>query len=215
MDLTTNELFTGVDVEAIRQLTAKHKDGPLKNPSWLKFCSVGLYGRLAVDWANYLRLERAPPRLKIVDLGCGFGYFVRCCKVLGHQAIGLDIDAPLYRDAWKLLDVNVLTHFITLDTSLPDALNDADLITMVGFGLPRMDSTDDAIYEKDDINWSHYSIMLDNIIGKLKRPGGRLVCKLNVGREWLFDESNWNALAKKHNCGFRRPTRLTFHVKRK
>src|SRR5205814_10039382 len=52
-----------------------------------------------VAHAQDLWLDRTPP-LRILDLGCGAGYFLYVCRFFGHEALGLDTDEePLFREA--------------------------------------------------------------------------------------------------------------------
>src|ERR1700747_3418590 len=50
-------------------------------------------------------LQTSPP-LQILDLGCGAGYFIYICRLLGHDGMGLDTDVkPLYDETLALLNV--------------------------------------------------------------------------------------------------------------
>src|SRR5438270_101799 len=44
-----------------------------------------------VERAQDLWLDRSPP-LRILDLGCGAGYFLYICQFFGHEGLGLDTD---------------------------------------------------------------------------------------------------------------------------
>ena len=61
-----------------------------------------------VAHAQDLWLDRTPP-LRILDLGCGAGYFLYVCRFFGHEGIGVDTDEePLFRD--KEVDRCTLTQ---------------------------------------------------------------------------------------------------------
>lgn len=70
------------------------------------------------------------PRLYILDLGCGAGYFLYICKLFGHDGIGLDIDEePLYRETLRLLDIRRVISRIEPEVPLPDLGQQFDLVT--------------------------------------------------------------------------------------
>jgi SAM-dependent methyltransferase len=97
------------------------------------------------DWPKYLELNRwidtnirrirrleldisAPVR--ILDLGCGAGYFAYTAQLLGHDVVGLDIDdVPMFAEATRLLGVPRVISRIQAFTPLPDLGEKFDLIT--------------------------------------------------------------------------------------
>lgn len=57
---------------------------------------------------------------RVLDLGCGCGYFLHICKVLGHEVVGVDIVKPgIYADITAMLDVTVLDWRVTAEDPLP------------------------------------------------------------------------------------------------
>src|SRR4030095_16454392 len=43
------------------------------------------------------------PKLRILDLGCGFGYFLYGARTFGHEVVGLDVDDPYMLAVTNLL----------------------------------------------------------------------------------------------------------------
>jgi SAM-dependent methyltransferase len=82
-----------------------------------------------VERAQDLWLDRAPP-LRILDLGCGAGYFLYLCRLLGHKGVGLDTDEePLFQGTTALLNVRRVISRIEARVPLPDLGEKFDLVT--------------------------------------------------------------------------------------
>ncbi|MCP4202438.1 MAG: class I SAM-dependent methyltransferase [bacterium] len=71
-----------------------------------KYLKLSGYLRRDLGRAVALGLHRGPAR-RVVDLGCGVGYFLAVCRHFGHRALGLDAP-PEETDAW---DVQVMRRF--------------------------------------------------------------------------------------------------------
>jgi SAM-dependent methyltransferase len=103
------------------------------------------------DWPKYLDLDRwiginirrirqteldlARPK-RILDLGCGAGYFLYVAQLLGHSGVGLDMDRlAMFREVTRLLGVRRVVQRIEAFQSLPDFGQKFDLITafMISF----------------------------------------------------------------------------------
>jgi SAM-dependent methyltransferase len=65
-----------------------------------------------------LGLEHGPPK-KVLDLGCGFGYFLLCCKVSGHSVTGLDLSVEMYDRVLEVLAIPKFVHRIEPFEALP------------------------------------------------------------------------------------------------
>ena len=94
----------------------KSPDAPRIN----RFSDVDHWLKINIERAQDLWLDRSPP-LRILDLGCGPGYFLYVCKQLGHEGVGVDIDEqPLFRETTALLGVRRVIFRIEPQTPLPD-----------------------------------------------------------------------------------------------
>ena len=120
-----------------------------------------------------LRLMKAPPRLRVLDLGCGSGYFLHIARCLGHDVLGLDLDVePVFNETLRLLGVPRIVHYIRSFEPLPVTGAAFDLITahMTCFNR-RADGSHWSVLE-----WEYF---LADAYSHLT-PTGRLQFDLNV-----------------------------------
>lgn len=186
--MTLDELLQDVDLERLKGLRRKYTHGPDKNPSWLKFLDWRQYGKDAIDWADQVGLTRRAVRpLDVLDVGCGVGWFVRTAMLCGHRATGLDINDPFYSEAWDILGINVVRHGIVVGQPIP--VGEFDVISMFGFGLPRQYKDGPSA-----TTWEAYAQMICELLQHL-RPGGLWFASINTGRDWLFNQRHWQAIA--------------------
>jgi SAM-dependent methyltransferase len=69
-------------------------------------------------------------RKRILDLGCGTGYFLCICQFFGHEILGLDMDnTPRFAEMIALLAVPRLIWEIAPFVRLPDLGEKYDVIT--------------------------------------------------------------------------------------
>lgn len=111
--------------EAIRARYAVENPGeaPPKYLDWRFWLEANL-GRI-----RNLDLDRGPRRT-VLDIGSGSGYFLYICRLLGHDALGIDIDVKLmFREMTKLLGVDRVTWHIQPFVPLPDLGRKFDVIT--------------------------------------------------------------------------------------
>lgn len=120
-----------------------------------------------------LRLPKAPPRLRILDLGCGSGYFLHIARCLGHDVVGMDLDTePVFNETLRLLGITRIVHAILPFQPLPEMGAPFDLITahMTCFNR-RADGSHWGVEE-----WDYF---LKDAESQLT-PGGRIQLDLNV-----------------------------------
>jgi len=84
------KIFRGIDRKAWDDLRARYPQKP-DTPRINRFSDVDHWLKINIERAQDLWLDRSPP-LRILDLGCGPGYFLHVCKQLGHEGVGVDID---------------------------------------------------------------------------------------------------------------------------
>ena len=139
------------------------------------------------DWRKYLDLDRwiainirrirdieldLTGRKRILDLGCGAGYFLYLAKLLGHSGVGLDLDRiPMFAEITSLLGVRRVIQRIQAFRPLPDLGGKFDLITafMICFNSHRRPNL-----------WgvAEWNFFLDDIAKHLA-PRGRVWLELN------------------------------------
>src|ERR1700726_2441270 len=126
--VNNRRVLARLDPAAAAQLRAKYPQSP-GAPKINRFADIPYWIRINVERAQDLWLDRSTP-LRILDLGCGAGYFLYVCKSFGHDPLGLDLDDhQLFRDALDLLQVRRVVSRIDPDTPLPDLGQKFDLVT--------------------------------------------------------------------------------------
>lgn len=58
--------------------------------------------------------------LRILDLGCGFGYFLHGTRFFGHHPVGLDLEDPYLGQVTRLLGLTKVEHRIVAFQPLPE-----------------------------------------------------------------------------------------------
>lgn len=120
-----------------------------------------------------LELHGRPP-LRVLDLGCGAGYFLKICGILGHDpVVGLDLDEnPIYRDVVAALGVTRTIGRIEPGKAVPIEDGPFDLIT--AFAVCFNDHNGECPW--GEAEWGFF---LDDVAQRLLSPGGHLLMKLN------------------------------------
>jgi SAM-dependent methyltransferase len=170
--LDPRPFIDAVDRKAFNAIKQRHFD-PKDGVSPKKYLDLEGWMRTNVKRVRDLRLRKAPPRLRILDIGCGSGYFLHIAKCLGHDVLGLDIDRePIFRETIALLGLKRVIHRIEPFQALPDTGEPFDLITahMTCFNR-HDDSTPWGIQE-----WEYF---LRDAASRLT-PDGRLQFDLNA-----------------------------------
>jgi SAM-dependent methyltransferase len=154
-----------------------------------------IYARYAVDdpgenWPKYLDLPRwidininrirtvgldTPAHKRVLDLGCGAGYFAYIAQLLGHDVVGLDIDQlRMFADSTRMLGVRRVIWRVRPLVPLPDLGEKFDVVTafMICFNNHKMPDL-----------WSvaEWEFFLDDLARHLK-PRGRVWLEFNM--EW-------------------------------
>jgi SAM-dependent methyltransferase len=138
-----------------------------------KYLNLENWMRTNVKRIRDLRLKKAPPRLRILDIGCGSGYFLHIANCLGHDVLGMDLDRePIFRETIALLGIERTIHRIEPFQVLPDTGAPFDLITahMTRFN-----------WHNDGTPWGpkEWEFFLNDLVSRLT-PNGRLQFDLNA-----------------------------------
>src|SRR6266436_6169244 len=145
------------------------------SPRINRFEDVVYWIEINIERAQDLWLDRAPP-IRIVDLGCGAGYFLYVCKYFGHEVLGLDLDdQPLFRDTLALLKVPRVISRIDPNVPLPDLGRKFDFVAAHRICFQRIEG---AASGKE---WTplHWKFFIDDICRRFLNPTGRLLLDFN------------------------------------
>jgi 2-polyprenyl-3-methyl-5-hydroxy-6-metoxy-1,4-benzoquinol methylase len=118
--------FSGIQS---KYLTEEHDEiGPLK------YFDHNKYLRINIDRAAELKLHEREPA-DILDIGCGFGYFLFIAKEMGHEVVGMDFmegnhsDTASYSEMIDMFGVERKLHRIERFEPLSFTERKFDLIT--------------------------------------------------------------------------------------
>ncbi|MBA3543234.1 MAG: class I SAM-dependent methyltransferase [Chthoniobacterales bacterium] len=115
----------GEELEAIRQ---RHV---IENPgiAWPKYFDLPRWMKTNLQRVRALGLDWGL-RKRILDLGCGAGYFLFIAQCLGHEVLGLDIDeVPMFGEMTLMLGIGRVVWQIKPFERLPKLGRKFDLIT--------------------------------------------------------------------------------------
>ena len=169
--LTVENLLRDVppgELEKVQALSAREN---LEDVFWTKYLDAHKWLALNIRYARELGLVEKPPR-SVLDLGCGGGFFLVVCRLLGSQVLGLDLDKDLVlNEMIKLFKLERVTWRIRAFVKLPDFRRKFDLITafMICFNFPPKHPY-----------WGprQWDFFLNDMSERLL-PGGRLLLSLN------------------------------------
>jgi SAM-dependent methyltransferase len=184
------KILGGINRKAWDDLRARYPQGS-GAPRINRFSDVDHWLKINTERAQDLWLDRSPP-LRILDLGCGPGYFLYVCQQLGHEGLGIDIDEqPLFRETTALLGVRRVIHRIEAQTPLPDLGEKFDLVSghRVCFQKTvRWGTGPGEWHEWDSDDWKFF---LDDVRRNVLNPDGRILLDFNPradGRSFFTPE---------------------------
>ena len=142
-----------------------------------------------VKRAQDLWLDRSPP-LQILDLGCGAGYFLYLCRLLGHEGLGFDQDEePFFRGTTEFFKVRRVIGRIEPQMPLPDLGRKFDLVTGHRVCFHRLARTENGEW----LEWTpdDWKFFIKDIRTRFLKPKGRLLLEFNRrqdGSSFFTDE---------------------------
>jgi len=134
-----------------------------------------------VERAQDLWLDRSPP-LRILDLGCGAGYFLYVCRFFGHEGLGLDTDdEPFFRGTTAFLNMRRVVARIHPQVPLPDLGERFDLVTAHRVCFHRMGRAENGEWKE----WrpADWKFFINDIRTRFLKPDGRLLLDFNPRRD--------------------------------
>ncbi len=137
--LDTKRVIETIDPAAFEQIRRRYA---VANPGadWPKYLDLERWIEINIRRIRELELDLSRPK-RILDLGCGAGYFLYIAQLLGHSGLGLDIDrVAMFREITRLLGVHRIVQRIEPFRPLPDLGRKFDLVTafMVCFNEHKM-----------------------------------------------------------------------------
>ena len=145
---------------------------------WPKYLDLDRWIPINIRRIRQIELDLSRPR-RILDLGCGAGYFLYIAQLLGHSGVGLDMDRlSMFRDVTRLLGVRRIVQQIEAFQPLPDLETKFDVITafMICFNNHKM---------PDLWKIPEWEFFLDDLAKHLT-PRGRVWLELNQEYDGTF-----------------------------
>src|SRR3989442_462533 len=167
------ETIDGPNFQQIRQRYAVEDPGE----DWPKYLDLDRWIDINIRRIREIELDLSRPK-RILDLGCGAGYFLHIAQLLGHEGLGLDLDQlPMFGDLTRLLGVRRVIWQIKAFEPLPD-LGKFDLITAFLICFNR---------HKQANVWGvpEWEFFLDDLAKHLT-PRGRVWLELNQEHDGTF-----------------------------
>lgn len=163
-----------IDWRQFRDLRDKFPYRP-GSPQINRFEDIVYWIDINVERVQDLWLDRSPP-LRILDLGCGAGYFLHICKHFGHHVLGFDTDnEPLFRATTELLDVPRVIGRIDRQVPLPDLHQTFDLVTAHRICFHRIGKV------REGVEWSpaDWEFFINDVRTRFLSETGRLLLDFN------------------------------------
>jgi len=177
LPLTAERLIKSIPAAGLAEIRRKHA---VEDPgeAWPKYLNLTLWMDKNLQRVRDLGLD-AGGRRRVLDLGCGAGYFLYICRQLGHDTLGLDIDeVPMFAEMMSLLGLRRVVARVQPFVALPRFAEKFDLITafMICFN-----------GHKSPALWGpkEWAFFLDDAATRLN-PGGRIRLGFNRERDDSF-----------------------------
>ena len=178
--LPLQPLFASVDQQRLREIQQRYASSPVE---YAKYANVERWLPMNRERVQDLKLHRSAPK-RVLDLGCGGGFFLFILKRFGHSVLGLDVDQfPLFTELLDLFDVRRVVWRIKAFEPLPDLGQKFDWITAFSINFN--------LHYPEERLWGPAE--WDSFLRDLQRhlaPGGRIFFALNptFGRDYYTPE---------------------------
>jgi len=129
-------VLAGIDQNRLLEIQNRYA-----NSRYAKYANVDQWLRVNRERVQDLKLHRASPK-RVLDLGCGGGFFLFILKRFNHSVLGLDIDeSPLFRELLDVFGVPRTVFSIQPFEPLPGFPHQFDWITAFSIGFDRNRAT--------------------------------------------------------------------------
>ena len=126
--LETKRVIETIDGPKFQEIRHRYS---LENPvgDWPKYLDLDRWIDINIRRIREIELDLSRPK-RILDLGCGAGYFLHIAQLLGHKGTGLDMEnVAMFGEITRLLGVRRVVWRIHPLTPLPNFGERFDLIT--------------------------------------------------------------------------------------
>jgi len=174
--VSARRILDTIDQQALNRIREQYPRHP-NSPQINRFEDARYWVSINLKRAQDLWLDRTP-RMRILDLGCGSGFFLYICKLFGHDVVGLDRDTnPLFRGTTEFLRVPRIIFDIDPCVPLPDIGEKFDLVTAYRICFQRVGREQPGVWtEWGPAEWKFF---LNDIRTRFQKPGGRLLLDFN------------------------------------
>ena len=161
-----------IDPVRLREIQNRYADSA---GGFAKYIEVDRWLCLARDRIQDLKLHRTS-RQRLLDLGCGGGFFLFILKQLGHEVLGLDVnERHLYRELVELFALPRVIWMIKPFEPLPDLGSRFDWITAFSISFDR------AVSGRPRWGAREWNFLLEVLQQRHLTPGGKMYFELNPG----------------------------------
>jgi len=137
--LETQRVIETIDPAGFEQIRKRYAVAD-PGADWPKYLDLDRWIGVNIRRIRQLELDLAHPK-RILDLGCGAGYFLYIAQLLGHSGVGLDMDRlTMFGEIMRLLGVRRVVQQIQAFHPLPNLGQKFDVITafMICFNEHKM-----------------------------------------------------------------------------
>jgi SAM-dependent methyltransferase len=175
--LPLRPIVARIDPARLREIQARYREVPR---GFAKYTDIDHYLRLNRERVQDLRLHRTAQQ-RVLDLGCGGGFFLYILKRLGHDVLGVDTDEhALYGELTELFGVPRVVWRIKPFEPLPDLGRRFDWITAFSIAF---DTT-----RGGEERWGpgEWNFLLEDLHDRHLTPGGKMYFALNPGPSGIY-----------------------------
>ncbi|HWY39584.1 MAG TPA: class I SAM-dependent methyltransferase [Chthoniobacterales bacterium] len=157
-------VLAGIDQNRLREIQNRYAGE--------KYAAVDHWLRVNRERVQDLKLHRFSPQ-RVLDLGCGGGYFLFILKRFNHSVLGLDVDRlPLFQELLEIFGVPRIVFEIKPFEPLPNLRQQFDWITAFSIGFDR--------HRETNARWGvkEWDFLLRDLQGHLA-PAGKIFLAVN------------------------------------